>query len=219
MMLVPGHPAAPLARLLPSIVTSTATGPGTTMILTTGSVAGSEVAPLLVDGRRRGNVRVLVVGSLGVHPDAVSPRLRELWALEEACRASGLPVMVLRLAPLLGVSSPLWQRLRSRPALGRHARVLLCPLVEADAALAIERATALEWSSPEWYEVAGSEIWSLEELSHLAGGTGERLVAGAGAWEPALDEIAEARIPDPSAWRERFTLTPASVGQLAGSWS
>lgn len=218
-MLVPGRPAPPVPRLLAAVAAPQAPDRCETMVLTSGSVAGSQIAAVLGEGRRRGDVRVLVVGSVGVHPDASSSRLRELWELEEACRASGLPVMALRLAPLLGARSPLWQRLRSRPALGRHAGVLLCPLAETDAARALERAVALEWTSPEWYEVAGSEIWSLGELVELARGIGERLAPGAGEWEPALEEIVEARIPETSAWRQRSALTPASVGLQATSWA
>ena len=189
------------------------------MVLTTGSVSRSEMTTVLADGRRRGHLRLLVIGSLGVHPDAASSRLRELWTLEEACRASGMPVMVLRLAPLLGPASPLWRRLRTRPALGRHADVLVSPLAESDAVLAVRRATELEWMPrPEWYEVAGAQVWSLAELVDLAHGAGERLPAGSGEWEPALDEMAEARIPDGAPWRLRSSLDPAPIGALAATW-
>ena len=218
-MLVPGRPAPPLSRLLPSLQAPVGAERGETLVLTSGSVSGSEIAGVLGEGRRRGNIRVLVIGSLGVHPDAASPRLRDLWALEEACRASGLPVMALRFGPLLGASSPLWRRLRSRPALGRYAGVLLCPMAETDAALALHRAVELEWNGTEWYDVAGPEIWSLAELAELARGVGERLRAGAGDWEPALEELAEARLPEPSAWRQRSALAPSAIGALAASWS
>ena len=59
-------------------------------------------------------------------------RLRAAWDLEERARASGLPTLVLRLAPVLGEDEPMWHRLASRPRLGRRARRPLQPVLKDD---------------------------------------------------------------------------------------
>src|SRR5207244_564688 len=79
---------------------------------------------------------------IGAHPDATAPLLQRLWELEERARASGLPALVLRLAPLVGPSSPLWLRLAAGGELPGRLRPLLNPVVEEDAVLTLERACA-----------------------------------------------------------------------------
>src|SRR5262245_7620472 len=215
---MPGHPDPPVPRLIASL--SKASDPGLeTLVLTSGSVSRTDLATVLTDGRRQGNVRVLVIGPLGIHPDASVARLRDLWDIEEACRASGLPVLALRLAPLVGPTSPLWHKLRSRPSLGARAHQLLHPLAESDAQATLERAAVIEWTGSEWYEVAGSDPMTLIELEQLARSAGPPLPRGSGAWEPSLDEMANAPIPDPSAWSRRFALAAAEVGRVAEGWS
>jgi uncharacterized protein YbjT (DUF2867 family) len=189
------------------------------MILSSGSIAPGELAQMLGDWRRRGNIRVLVIGPLGVHPDAPVARLRSLWEIEETCRASGLPVIALRIAPLVGPTSPLWLKLRSRPPLGRRSETLLCPLAEIDAVRVLERVIEEEWTDTQWFEVAGEEILTLAELAGLARDLGPRMPSRAGAWEPALEEIESARIPDLSPWRRRFALATGSVRRLAETWA
>src|SRR5213075_1100163 len=54
------------------------------------------------------NARLLVLSRIGVHPDAKAPGLAALWKLEERARASKLPMLTLRLAPMVGPRSPLW---------------------------------------------------------------------------------------------------------------
>lgn len=219
-MQVPGCPDPPVPRLLAALAGRTAAAAAgcETLIVTSGSVAPAGLAQVLAESCRRGNVRVLVLGPLGVHPDAPVSRLRGLWELEEACRASGLPVLALRLAPLVGPTSPLWLRLRSRPALGRRGETLVCPLAESDALRALECVILATWTETSWFEVAGEEVLTLGELAGLAQRSGARTPTGAGAWEPALEEIECARIPDPAPWRQRFDLAPGSVRHLAEAW-
>jgi uncharacterized protein YbjT (DUF2867 family) len=135
--------------------------------------------------------RLLLVTRLGTHPDAVHPRLRECWALEETARSAGLPLLVMRVGPLVGPQSPLWSRLRSASSLPRGGAKLLNPVAESDVVETLDRALCgnAEWSG--WYEVAGPEVWSLAELSALARESGPALPAGSGAWEPPLDELEE----------------------------
>lgn len=220
-MRAPGRPDPPVPRLLASLealMPPEAAG-CETLVVSSGSIPRGELAQELGECRKRGSIRVLVIGPLGVHPDAAASRLRSLWELEEACRASGLPVLALRFAPLVGPSSPLWLRLRSRPALGRRGETLMCPLLEADAVRALECAFLTAWADSAWYEVAGAEILTLAELAGLAQRAGGHVPKGAGNWEPALEEIECARIPDPTPWRLRFDFTPGSVREQAEAWA
>ena len=159
--------------------------------------------------------RLLLVTRLGTHPDATHPRLRECWALEEAARGAGLPLLVLRLGPVVGPWSPLWLRLRTAPSLPRGGAMLLNPVVESDVVETLDRALSgrAEWSG--WYEVAGPEVWSLAELAAVAREAGSVLPAGSGTWEPPLDELAQHRLAETRPWLEHFGMT---VRPLAGQW-
>src|SRR5207237_614469 len=114
-----------------------------------------EVADLVRRRAGAGGDRILVLGWNGVHPDARAQALRKLWALEERCRAGGVPTLALRLAPLVGPAAPLWRavaelrvdarrdRCRRRPsdgereAAGREPqRAAAPPIVHAGAKLA-----------------------------------------------------------------------------------
>ena len=163
--------------------------------------------------------RLLVVTRLGTHPDATHPRLRECWALEEAARGAGLPLLVLRLGPLLGPQSPLWSRLRSAPSLPRGGAKLLGPVAESDVVETLDRALRgrAEWEG--WYEVAGLEVWSLAELAALAREAGPALPAGSGAWEPPVDELEEHRLADAGPWLEHFGMEPRPVAAQARDWA
>jgi len=162
--------------------------------------------------------RLLVITRLGTHPDARSPGLRACWALEEAARAARLPVLTLRLAPLLGPRSPLWLRLRSRPRLPRAGRKLLNPVAEEDAVETVARAVAGSASWEGWYEVAGREPLSLAELCALAGEAGPPLPAGSGAWEPPLGEMEEHRLPEAGPWLAHFGLEARPLSARARAW-
>ncbi len=156
--------------------------------------------------------RVLLLSRLGAHPDAVAPALRRLWRLEEHVRGGGAPTLTLRLAPIVGERTPLWNRLRSRPTLPHGGRVLLKPVHEDDVIETLVRALAdpAPWSG--WYELAGPETFRLAELRDLAAARGP--APDAGAWEPALDEIAEVAqngMPEHEPWASAFGLAPAPL--------
>lgn len=217
---VPDRPAQPLARLLAALE-----GRGCTVA--EGGAEDARGATLVAgpagDGTRfpsdaAGCARVLVVSLLGAHPDARAPLLRSLWRLEEDARASGLPVLTVRLGPLVGPGCPLWGMFATRPALPRGGRHLLCPVVEEDVVESLDRALAEmdAWSG--WYEACGSEPLTMAELSALAGG---RPVAGAPApaWEPALEVLLEQRLAESRPWLERFGLAPGPIARRAEAWA
>jgi uncharacterized protein YbjT (DUF2867 family) len=163
--------------------------------------------------------RLLLVTRLGTHPDAAHPRLRECWAMEEAARDAGLPVLVLRLGPLIGPHSPLWARLRSDPDLPRGGTKLLGPVAEPDVVETLDRALRGRAVWEGWYEVAGPEVWSLAELASLAREVGPALPAGSGAWEPALDELAEHGLADAGPWLEHFGMNVRPLVGQAREWA
>jgi uncharacterized protein YbjT (DUF2867 family) len=156
-------------------------------------------------------LRLLVLSRLGAHPDAREPALQRLWRLEEHARACGLPTLTLRFAPLVGPASPLWRKLRSRPALPKGGRKVLNPVAESDAVETIVRAVdgRAAWGS--WYEVAGPEAVSLAELRDLAVGTFGPLD---GAWEPPLDEMAEHRLAESEPWASHFGIAPTPLAAI-----
>jgi hypothetical protein len=155
--------------------------------------------------------RALVLSRLGAHPDARSPALQRLWRLEEHVRGGGAPTLTLRFAPLLGPGTPLWNRLRTRPALPRGGRALLNPVAERDAIETLRRALDGRAAWKGWYEVAGSEAWSLAELRDLATRAGRGPEAG--EWEPSLDEMAEHRLAGSEPWASHFGIVPERVDE------
>jgi uncharacterized protein YbjT (DUF2867 family) len=163
--------------------------------------------------------RLLLVTRLGTHPDAMHPRLREGWALEESARGTGLPALVLRLGPVLGPESPLWRRLRSAPPLPSGGAKLLNPVAEADVVETLDRALSgrAEWSG--WYEVTGHEVWSLAELADLAREAGPPLPPGSGGWEPPLAELEEHRLAEAGPWLEHFGMSARPLGEQAREWA
>jgi len=163
-------------------------------------------------GSRR--FRVLVLSRLGAHRDARCASLFRLWRLEEHVRSGGAPTLTLRLAPLVGPDTPLWRKLRSRPPMPRGGRKLLNPVAESDAVETLLR--ALDGRGPwrDWYEVAGAEPVTLAELRDLAARTpGE---TRGGAWEPALDELAEHRLAESEPWATDFGIAPTPLAAWAG---
>jgi hypothetical protein len=213
-----GRPDPPVPRLLASLAerghrlggpSEGATDDSATLVIAVGTGADPLAFAALYDGWRRARGgRVMVVSSLGAHPDAKARRLRELWELEEGARRAGLPLLVLRLAPLVGPRSPLWLRLRSRPRLPSGGRQLLNPVAEDDVVDSIEKAILghAEWTG--WYELAGPQVVSLAEMVELAAASGPVLPAHAGAWEPPWSELLEHRIAEPDPWLVHFDLSP-----------
>lgn len=218
MILAPGPLDPPAGRLLdtlaaagePLVTGAASLPPGegpVTIAVSTGPFVFDFVGLVATLGSRP--FRVLALSRLGAHPDARPPALRRLWRLEEHLRGGGAPTLTLRLAPLLGADSPLWRRLRSRPALPRGGRQVINPVAEADALETLRRALdgRAEWKG--WFEVAGPEAWSLAELRELAGPAGP--AADAGAWEPPLEEMAEHRLAESEPWASHFGIAPAGV--------
>jgi uncharacterized protein YbjT (DUF2867 family) len=167
--------------------------------------------------------RVLLLSRLGAHPDARAVSLQRLWRLEEHVRAGGVPTLTLRFAPLVGPRTPLWRKLRSRPALPKGGRKLVNPVAETDAVETLLR--ALDGRAPwrGWYEVAGPDAVTLAELRDLAAAmpavaTPPAAPAeGAGAWEPPLEEIAEHRLAECEPWASAFGITPTPLAAWTGA--
>jgi uncharacterized protein YbjT (DUF2867 family) len=220
LILAPGPLDPPAGRLLAALaregarVAHGATGlpPGedaVTLAVSTGPFHFDFVG--LVTALADRPLRVLALSRLGAHPDARHPALRKLWQLEEHVRAGGVPTLTLRFAPLLGPGTPLWRRLRSRPALPRGGRQLVNPAAEADALETLRRALdgRADWSG--WHEVAGPEAWTLAELRDLAAASGP--AADAGEWEPPLEEMAEHRLAESEPWASHFGIAPRGVAE------
>lgn len=182
-----------------------------TLALSTGPFVLNLLALVRSLGRRP--FRVLMLSRLGAGPQARSATLQRLWRIEEHVRRSGAPALTLRFAPLVGLHSPLWNKLRNRPLLLSGGGVRLEPVAESDALLTLERALAepAPWSGA--WEVAGARVWTLRELRELASAAGR--VRERGAWEPSLDEMAEHRAASGAAWAERFALTPMPIETCA----
>jgi uncharacterized protein YbjT (DUF2867 family) len=156
--------------------------------------------------------RLLVFGWIGTHRDARDARLRAAWDLEERARASGLPTLVLRLAPVLAQDEPMWHRLGSRPRLGRRVDRPLQPVLKDDVLATLERALEGRAAWDGWFEVCGDEILTLGELVSLASGSNP---PAPGAWEPPLEIVDEQPLAEPGPWRERFEIRPARVSDWA----
>jgi uncharacterized protein YbjT (DUF2867 family) len=176
---------------------------------------------LLGAWRRASRPRVLVMSLVGAHPDARAERLRQLWRIEEWARSTALPVLTLRLAPLVGPESPLWLKLCSRPRLSRAAQRPLNPVDEADVTETLTRALdgRARWEG--WYELAGPEPLSLEDLAHLARDAGPSLgrASGRGEWEPPLAELEEHRLSECEPWARHFGLSPGAITSRVREWS
>lgn len=217
MILAPGTLDPPAGRLLARLsaeglaVTAEAAGlpegADVTVVVSTGPFVFDFAA--LVASLRGRRLRTLVLSRLGAHPDARHPALRRLWRLEEHVRGGGAPTLTLRFAPLLGPAAPLWNRLRTRPALPGGGRHLVNPASERDALETLRRALDGRAAWTGWYEVAGDRPWSLAELRELAAAAGRG--ADAGDWEPPLEEIAEHRLSDAGPWASHFGLKPEPV--------
>ncbi len=217
MILVTGPLDPPAGRLLATLAregTPVARDPGAlppradvTIAVSTGAFIFDFAAVVRALGERR--FRVLALSRLGAHPDARHPALRRLWRLEEHVRGSGAPVLTLRFAPLLGPATPLWERLRTRPALPRGGRQLVNPASERDALETLRRALDGRAAWTGWYEVAGDEPWTLAELRDLAAAAGPGPARG--AWEPPLEEMAEHRLAEAGPWASHFGLMPEPV--------
>ena len=191
---------------------------GATLVLGPGVALDELALGVLLGGwRRASGARVLVLSLIGAHPDARAPRLRQLWQLEEWARATALPVLTLRLAPLLGSRSPLWLRLRSRPRLPRSATRPLNPVDEADVIETLVRALSGRAAWEGWYEVAGPEALTLAELAALARAGGP--AHSRGEWEPPLAELEEHRLSESGPWAQHFDLTPGAVTTRAKAWA
>lgn len=220
MIVVPGPLEAPAGRLLDALAAGgvrvargaealPAGEEPVTLALSTGPSGFDFVGFVTALAGRP--FRVLLLSRLGAHPDARHPALRRLWRLEELVRGGGAPTLTLRFAPLLGPATPLWRRLRSRPALPRGGRQLVNPVAEADALETLRRALdgRAAWSG--WHEVAGPEAWTLAELRDLAAASGP--AADAGGWEPPLEEMAEHRLAESEPWASHFGIAPLGVAE------
>jgi uncharacterized protein YbjT (DUF2867 family) len=202
----------PVPRLL-SAMGERPAGEAPTLVLGGGCAAGALDHSL----REAPDARLLVLSALGAHPDARAPRLKALWDLEEQARGAGRPVLTLRLAPIVGPQSPLWLRLRSRPRLPEPEHTLLNPVIESDVVETLQRALEGRAAWEGWYEVAGAEAHTLEELATLAATT-PPLPAEAGAWEPPHAELREHRLAECGPWAAHFGITPGDVSTQAASW-
>lgn len=226
-----GSPHAPVPRLIAALATrgfrsgrpgeapaSGAARDAATLVLGPGvALDDLSLGVQLGAWRRASGARVLVLSLIGAHPDARAERLRQLWRLEEWARATALPVLTLRLAPLVGPASPLWLKLRSRPGLPRMRRHPLNPVDESDVLETLARALEGRAGWEGWYEVAGPEILSLEELAELARPGGP--VKTPGDWEPPLAELEEHRLSEWGPWAGHFGVTPGAVSARAREWS
>ena len=224
-----GQPDPPVPRLLAAMRArghSIGAAPGgekhdaSTLVLAGGSKLDPLALGVLLGAWRSApGARILVISRLGAHPDAQAKSLRELWTLEEHARASGLAVLTLRLAPLVGPNSPLWLKLRQRPWIPRSGRSMLNPVAESDVVETLDRALRGQVAWDGWYEVAGPEAFALGELADWAKAAGVPREGGRGAWEPPLIEMLEHRLAEPDRWREKFGITPRPLAEQAKEWA
>jgi uncharacterized protein YbjT (DUF2867 family) len=178
----------------------------------------SEAQPVLDRVRLNpdGCARWLVLGWIGTHPDAKAAVSRRAWQIEEACRATNIPTLVLRCAPLVGAQSPLWRRLaHARPGAG--AGRPFQPVLEDDVVSLIRHVASGAPPHDGWFEVAGPEIMTLGELAEHA----RRHASGndAGEWEPDPDVLRELPLVEPEIWMRAFGIDAASVTQAASRWA
>jgi uncharacterized protein YbjT (DUF2867 family) len=193
--------------------------PGPATLVCAEGLTPEDLDRMAPPGRGPGGSRLLVLSRIGAHPDARARALRALWALEEHARASGLPVLTLRLGPLVGPRSPLWLKLAGRPRLPHGGRHLLNPVCEEDVVETLDLALSGRAAWEGWHEVAGPEIMSLAELAALAAEWPEDAAPGTrGAWEPPLEEIAEHRLCEASPWLEHFGIAAQPLAERAAGW-
>lgn len=214
MILAPGPLDPPAGRLLAALASAGAEvasdarrlpDAGSVTIAVSTGPSGTDFAEL-VRGAKGRPVRALVLSRLGAHPDARDPALQRLWQLEEQVRGARLPTLTLRFGPLLGPGTPLWSKLRTRPALPRGGRQLINPVSERDVLETLRRALDGRAAWEGWFEVAGPEAWTLAELRELAASAGRGPEPG--EWEPSLAELEEHRLAESGPWMKHFGLSP-----------
>ena len=226
MIHVFGPAEAPVPRLIAALAARghrvgggpPAAGDSATLVIGAGPALDDRALEILIGSWRKApGARTLVLSSIGAHPDAHAPRLRRLWEIEERARGFTLPVLTLRLAPMVGPASPLWQMLRSRPRLPRRGQKLLNPVAESDVVETMDRALSgrAKWNG--WYEVAGPETVSLAELAALAAAQGP--ARDRGAWEPPLEELGEQRLSEAGPWCEHFGIDPRPISAQVAEWA
>jgi hypothetical protein len=201
--------AAPIPRLLAAArrqAGAAATDPARLAVLGPASGGPDSVTPIPA----RGTVeRLLVMSWIGTHPDASDSLLASLWRLEEDARATGLPVLVLRLAPLLSARSPLCALLASRPRLdARLARSLVQPLHEDDAVEGLARVLAgrVEWAG--WFELCGSDPLTVGECAEAAASGAFGPTEGQPAWEPSPGVLRAMGLSEWEPWARASGVTP-----------
>ena len=223
IVVLPGPLGEPAARLLAATAAHGATliadpralpdgDEPVTLAVSDGPFVFDFLGAVRALGSRR--FRVLVLSRLGAHPDARAASLQRLWRLEEHVRGGGAPTLTLRFGPLVGAETPLWRKLRSRPALPRGGRKLVNPVHERDAVETLVRALSGRAAWRDWFEVAGAEAVSLAELRDLAAATPGSTAGG--AWEPPLDEMAEHRLAESEPWASHFGITPSPLSSWTG---
>jgi len=201
-----GTPLPPVARLIARLGESGGNATETTWVVGAEAHPDPEAIPRAAADA---GVRFLILSWVGSHPDARSPLLRGLWDQEERARATGRPVLTLRLAPLLGPQSPLLGMLRSRPVVPREGRHVIQPVAEDDAIETLERALDGRAAWEGWYELVGPDALSLAELTEMAQAV--HAAPTVAAWEPPLEVILEQSLAEPDAWLEHFALTAQPV--------
>lgn len=156
--------------------------------------------------------RWLVLSWIGAHPDARDPLLVALWALEEEARATGLPTLVLRLAPLVGPDSPLLALLKTRPKLdARLERALVQPMLEADVVAGLAKFLDGSAAWTDWYEVCGPDALSLGELAQLAQADHFGALEAIAGWEPAPTVLRAQGLSEWDAWTRATGVAPRSI--------
>ena len=207
--------AAPASRLLAAArlaAGGAAVDPARVQVLGPALARGEAVTPLAPASAEE---RLLVMSWIGTHPDATEPLLAALWRLEEDARATGLPVLVLRWAPIVGPASPWCALLAGRPRLdAKLARALIQPIHEDDAIAGLAAALAghVAWNG--WYELCGSEAFTVGELAEAAAAGALGAIDAAPAWEPAPGVLRAMGLSEWEYWARASGVTPRSV--LAG---
>ena len=204
--------AAPASRLLAAArarLDAAAFDPTRLHVLGPAASRDDEVTPLPAAGAEG---RLLVMSWIGAHPDATDRLLAALWRLEEAARATGLPVLVLRLAPLVGGGSPWSAQLAGRPRLdAKLARALVQPIREDDAVAGLARACSgeVEWRG--WFEVCGRDPLTVGELAEAAAGGAFGQVDATPAWEPEPGVLRAMGLSEWKPWADACGIVPRSV--------